>query len=256
MYRKLRKTWEPEGVEWEPNALLGTSVGVGLSQHYRNLRGNVAVDSPEYWAAIRQTALDTLRAGWQDCDLTLEGAEKLVTKGLKVALESPMWPPGKVLLVDESTGVCRPDLVYRDEAGLHVWDVKTARSLDARYVQERLSGYDTLWQLYHNSWEVSQYYGEVVVEAGIMQVVLTPRAQVYLHPVKMEPEHLQQWLVTAEQVWKDQSAEARGERPVIQRYTSCEKRRYGRSRCEFWDACHVHFLDPAKIATTYQRKGE
>jgi len=121
-------------------------------------------------------------------------------------------------------------------------------------VQERLSGYDTLWQLYHNTWEVSQYMGEEVVEAGILQIVLSPKATVYLHPVKMEPVHLAQWLMTAEQVWQDMSDEEAGRRVVTQRYTSCEKRRYGRARCEFHAACHTCFLDEQCMDRIYERK--
>jgi len=258
MYRHLRRTWLPERVEWDPARLLGTSVGTGLSTHWRHVRAGTAVDTPEYWATILEAAVAPLRAEWQECDLTLGGAEKLVSRGLAEALAAGLDVGAGVLRVDESIGVSRPDLIVRKAqslgGGLEVWDVKTARSLDARYVQERLSGYDTLWQLYHGAWEAEQYYGEKVIRCGILQVILSPKAQALLHPVEMDVTHLGQWLQTAEQVWQDMSAEERGSRPVTQRYTSCEKRRYGRARCEFHAACHTCFLDEEKMARLYDRR--
>ena len=254
MYRALRRTWAPERTDWDPARLLGTSLNAGLTEHWRHLRAGTFVDTTPYWDAIQETAFAALRHEWQECDLTLGGAEKLVSRGLQEALGAPLVASGaEVLRVDESLGVSRPDLILRNPQGLAVWDLKTARSLDARYVQERLSGYDTLWQLYHGAWEAEQYYGEPVVEVGIMQVILSPRAQCLLHPIVMDPKHLEQWAQSAEQIWKDMESEETGNRPVVQRYTSCEKRRFGRARCEFHAACHTCYLDETQMARIYDR---
>lgn len=251
LYRELkREGWEPRGARWEPNKLLGTAIGDGLSESYRHWTD----PNPSQFGLSIVT--QRLTDGYvENPAWTLEALKKLALRGFNKALSESAIPQGALIIrVDETVGVGRPDLVLRNLRGqLEVWDTKVSLALDPRYVKSRISEYETDHQVWHSAWTVSEHFGETVAISGIQQIVLTPRTLYDPYTVTITESRLQFWLSGAESIWQAMEEERQGKRPVVPRFSSCQSK-YG--RCIYHDWCHLFGGDPEKSAAYYAKDGE
>lgn len=246
VYARLHRTWEPRGMEWTPNMLLGRAIGDGMSHHYREMRnGRESTVSP------LDLAMQVLREGYVPQETyTLDGLGKYVRAGLKEAIEtSPVRGP--ILFVDEPLeSGSRPDVVYRHPSGgLSIADTKVKLKVSdwqRRNKYVLLEEYETWWQGFHYAWEVGEQLGEPVKWIGPHLITLTPKPEGQYHPVEVTPQRVAFWLRQAKVLWAQMDLGV--EYP---NWFSC-RGKFG--RCEFMDACHVLDLDEDKMAILYQKK--
>ena len=244
VFADLRRRWELRG-PWTPFKLLGTSIGEGMAQFYRNLRDSTTT-------APSERALETLHAGFEPQEAwTLPGLEKHVVKGLQAAVATTPVR-GTVIFVDESLGSgARPDLVFRDPSlGLVVLDTKVQFKGNPRYREKNLAEYETWWQGFHYAWEVGEFLGETVAYVGPHLIQLTPSVRADWHPITITPARIQFWLRQAMSVWHHMTPPYCAD-PPVPNWLSCQTR-YG--RCEFFDLCHVLDGDDSRAETLYKRK--
>lgn len=246
IYARLNKEWEPRGAEWTPNMLLGRAIGEGMSQHYRLMKGSPVGSTP----TPSEKALETISEGYVPNDTwTIEALRKLVTTGLREALQTTPVQ-GTILMVDEPLpSRARPDVVFRHpSAGLTVVDTKVRFKLDPRYREKALAEYETWWQGWHYAWEVGEVLGEPVKYIGPHLITLTPRVQGVYHPIEVSPERVAFWHRQAEMLWYKMRDPVEWGTP---NWFSCHGK-FG--RCVYYDACHACHLDEDKMAILYQRK--
>ena len=150
-------------------------------------------------------------------------------------------------------GSGKPDLVYRHPAGrVRVVDLKVAFTLDSRYVQSRLSAYETDHQLWQYGWEVGEIYGEPVERAEVQQIILTPKAQSIVHPVLFTPERMAFWLRGAEALWAGMFKEQEEGAAPVPRWSSCHGK-FG--RCPYYEWDHEFGGNEAMAHVYYEKEG-
>lgn len=228
LYLDLKRKWEPIVVEWEPNLVLGRALNDGLSVVYRAARDGKKADDTSIWAAAHAQ----LEAGFEEGSRwTLEGLEKLLEKILDKAIAEDMVQSEAVLLVDESTGKGKPDLVTRRPDGtLRVVDTKFRMRMDPQYAEKTLSEYDTDDQMWHYAWEVEQYFGEPVSMVQVHHVTASPSVKSRVHPITITPEKVRFWAEGAKQTWMLMK-----EGRVYPKFSGC-KTKYG--PCPYYVRCH------------------
>lgn len=236
VYARLRRTVEPVG-DWTPNMTLGRAIGDGLVMHYRALRDG----TPLPFAEVEAWAMTILEEGYPEDGSetwTLPSLQKMVSRVLAKACEDPVVAPGDtILLVDESTGGGRPDLVLRQRhGGLTITDFKFTLKLEQTYLGRTLSQYETDDQFWQYAWEAGAMFGAPVEWCRVQLMWALPRATTHLHPWRVTPDRLAFWLSGAEQWWKDMEAQELGERPEVPKWASCNGSRFG--RCAFLAWCH------------------
>lgn len=244
VFARLRRSVEPVA-DWTPNLTLGRAVTDGLAKHYRALRDGSPL-SPEQ---VEEWAMSILEEGYEENDTwALAGLQKIVSNLLEKALEETVIAQGDtILLVDESTGGGRPDLVLKQRNGkLTVTDFKVTLKLEQQYVGKTLSQYETDDQFWQYAWEVGQMYGTPVEWLRVHLLPALPKARSLLHPWRVDPERLQFWLAGAEQAWKDMEEQEEGRRPEAPRWASCNGSRWG--KCLYLAWCH----EPATRAMFYR----
>jgi hypothetical protein len=240
-YRRCPRLWHwqslyvPVGLP-APWPVIGSAIHAGLATFYRNaLKASTdpafVADDPQ------QAALSYLQAHFiEQSEVTVEAAEKMVTKGLAAALSQPLqgWP----VAVEEFMDDCTPDLVMGTPAGLVVWDFKWKKRVEDQWVGKELTGTRHLDQLYHNAWRVRQRSGQIpVVGIGKYLIIDQPKLRVRPYEYEMSDQRLAHWAM-AHQVWRDRAMKdhfeylSHGTLPPVN-YTSCGD--YG--GCPFQRVC-------------------
>ena len=233
-----KQRWQTRDEGNRTALLVGSAVALGLEAHYLG-------DGRDPVEVATRYVQENYQEG---SDRSEEGVLTLVRRGIKHAMATNLGL-SEILGVEKFYGRVKPDLVGRDTAGhLVVVDHKVKMSLDDRYQENELLGFDVSNQMWHYAWAIQQEYGEPVEEVMIHLIVLAPRAYTELHPIRITQDGLTQWLESAVKDWWDM---AHGENRA--RYGSCLGK-YG--PCEFWKACHVLYGDEEKFEVLYERKPE
>ena len=252
MLRQFKRLWTPRVVEWSPAKLLGIAVQAGVSVYLNKQRGPwEPTDDVDLLAEATVTGV--IENGYVEHSThTVAGLVKLALRGVQALLDKDLFNRHQILMIDESLGHSRPDVVSRHETeGLGVTDFKVSRTIDDRIRPKRMSEYSTDDQFWHYAWEVQETLGEPVRWLRAIQVILAPRADVLVSRWDVDPDRLAFWLVGTEQHWRDMQAEDEGTRVVVPRWPNCRGGKFG--VCEFFDACHVLNRDPDKMRVFYDR---
>lgn len=240
--------------EWTPNQLVGSAIGLGLQYSYRQY--DWAGDPLRTLPGALQAAYRALEGGWVDQETwSIPTLQKLVERGVKLALEGPQLTGMKSVVLNEQ-GVYgrRPDVVFRrEDGGLVVDDNKVTLSLDARYKGERLEGYTRGWQIRDYAYHVGYYFEEPVVETRYHLIILGPRKEVVLHPVIVSQDNLARWYRSAQAVWMTMWAIEQGHKEAWQNLGVCTNKgvHFGH-RCTLYDFCHVFDADVARAESLYE----
>ena len=254
--RVLKRQWHPRGCTWTPHLALGSAIHEGLAAHYS---GGLSFDP-------LAVALEVLHREFRDgSHWTLEGLEKLVEKGLKLALTTELVSSeGSVVAVEEWMSHCKIDLVTREPFGLVVTDHKVSLDLEKRKLEYKLRDLDPSWQLLHEAWAVRQKFGECPKWSRAHLIVLGPRPFTHIHSVgPLDDKRLDDWERSAEYHWDcmKHDADSYGvgiDYPPANRVLppmntrSCWQ--YGR-KCDFYDGCHLYGGDLTMFPTTYEEGG-
>ena len=246
--------WEPRSSgEWDPARLLGIAVQVGYNVWLNRHRGRWNGTESEVEQLIESAVTATITTWFVDQPrYTPQGLTKLALRGVEVLLDANLFERQSVLEIDLPLSHSRPDVISRHESqGLGVTDFKVSQRIDERYRAKRMSEYETDDQLWHYAWEVALHYGEPVKWFRVVQVILTPKAQVLVESVTVDQSRLEFWLEGAEQHWRDMRAEDTGDRPIVPRWQNCRSGRYG--VCVAYDFCHLLNRDPVRAVTYYER---
>src|SRR6267378_885341 len=82
--RVLKRTWRPRGCGWRPHMALGNAIHAGIAAYY-------GTGGPRDRVNAHQVAEDTIAAEFREgSEWSLDGLRKLVTKGMQVALDTPL----------------------------------------------------------------------------------------------------------------------------------------------------------------------
>ena len=245
MYWHLKKSWQPKPGDWTPYKLMGTAIHAGAHEFW--------VPTPGMYPDTK--AQEVLGASFvEQPRWTLEGCQKLVSKGLAEALGAVPghihWAQTEELVGSElDLGHCHPDLVTRSKATgkLIVTDLKTTYHLKPQWVTKRLMSYETDWQFHHYAWAVEEHFKEPVQEVRVQLVALTPQTTNYVVGFKYSPQRLANWLSSAERVWALMDWLSDDDQSPVQNLNSCEQ--FG--GCEFKTACHTLELDEKSFESFY-----
>jgi hypothetical protein len=231
----LKRKWEPMTTEWEPNRLLGTALTTGLNVYYKGLRDEVPASDLQIWAS----AYTQLESGFQaGSRWDMPGLEKILEKSLDKAMSVDMVRGERILVVDESLGKGKPDLVLRRRDGtLRVVDTKFKLRVNPDYAEKNIADYDTDDQMWHYAWEVGNYFNAPVSLVEIHQVSAMPSYKSRVHPIVITPEKVAFWLKGAIPIWQAME-NARGTETFdnTPKFTGCTTR-YG--QCPFYLFCHT-----------------
>jgi len=242
MRESYERTWRPlaqREAPWAPHLVLGNAIHAGLAHYHSQMSGSYLGEASN----ILEREFEEGGA-W-----TLTGLMKLVEKGIRASLDSPLLGPNDTVVATEDTiGEHRADLVFRTPGvGLHVWDYKTKLELKTDWVPRELAQYEESWQLKQTAWAVSQKYGEPVVETGVQLIVLSPRCKAYPVSQRLDAEIMANWLRSAERVWVLMAMK----QPFMNTW-ACRK--FG--PCPYIPACFVMAGDEAKFPALYERIGQ
>ena len=263
--RILKRHWRPRGGGWTPHMALGNAIHEGLAAVYDGLRAGEA----SRWA--RENHLDwaqnvMAREYREGSEWTLEGLQKLVEKGLKLALTSDLVSPeGKVVAVEEWMSHCRIDLVSREPFGLVVTDHKVSLELEKRRLEYKLRDLDPSWQLLHEAWAVRQKFGECPKWARAHLIVLGPRPFTHIHSVgPLDDKRLDDFEHSGAYHWDCMGHDANdygvdrelalSQRTLPPMNTRSCSTQYGR-KCDFYEGCHVYGGDLTKFPALYEEGG-
>ncbi len=238
-----QKRWAPRGNQ-RTAMLIGTGVAIGLEHYYKELMGEKVVRDP------LGTALEYVEKHYQShADKSLKGVETLVERGYDLGITTDLSIK-EILAVEKYFGRIKPDIVARDYDGsLVVIDHKVKVNLDDKYLEGNLQEYDSANQFYHYAWGIEQEYGEPVARVVAHVIILAPVGKTLLHPVKMDPEHVQFWLKGTAVTWEHMKA-VEGGGGLETRFASC-KGRYG--LCDMYEACHTFHGDESAFPALYER---
>lgn len=233
-YRALRRgRLEARHNPYMPHRDVGKAIHEGLARYYRDIRDSCAGD-----LTTRAIAVATASIGESYVDnprYTLEGLQKVITRGVKTVIElGVMCPPHQVLMVEESLGGCVVDLVTRGPLGVMAIDHKVIYDSDVHKAELRVSEYETSHQLYHQAWVVREHLGETPTYVTIQQLVLTPRALVRVEQFEMDDARIDRWVASAQVHWQ-RMQEEQEENFAPMNFASCFNK-YG--KCEMFDHCH------------------
>lgn len=244
-YERFNRSWEPQA-DWKPHMTMGAAIGEAVNQH---LFGNLDA---------LKAGLGIIEARFEEQDnFTKEGLSALLEKCFKVVVKTTAkdilaieTPIDKELTI----GAGRIDLVTRDKRtnDLIVTDHKSKLQLKPEWVNANLVEIETDWQLLDYAWRVSEYYGEPALWIRRHLIVFSPTSKSYLWAVRLRPEAIKQWRVSADRIWADMERDNKlplNELPM--RLTECQGR-FG--RCPAYAACHDLYRDESAIASIYKRK--
>lgn len=225
--------------EWQPHRLLGNAIHAALAKHY--------VGEPE-GEQLEAASLTLEQEFVEQDEWTKEGLYELITKGLKVARQTPLLGPGdKVVAAEKLFLRGKSDLIFRTPGGvLGVWDHKVKLELDSRYRDKTLKEFSTGWQFRHYAWSSSEHYGYTGdIIGGIHLIQLTPRPKAYQHEIPLTRTQILQWLESAKRVWRQMA----DNKPWMNTL-SCERP----WRCAFHEACHDLAGDETRFDALYERR--
>lgn len=250
------------GQRWTPTSddparrVIGGCVAEGLASFYRAIHGGA--DAAE---ALPQALLDTdtkLDQTWAETpEYTLDGARVIAQKAVKLGSRTDLLRGGAVVAVERDLGGSRPDLVIRwpEPLGLAIIDHKWSESQKGEYISSRLDRQDTDVQLYLYGARWEDMFGEPVKWVGHHIITLNPRQQTWFEPIALDPAHLALFRADIAQAQEVMAAHAFPGAPApFGRWTACQSREESFGRCPFFDACHVCFRDPARMAGLYTRR--
>ena len=240
IYAHFRRSLQPREAVWSPARTLGKAVQAGVNIYLREQRqhGERGVTLTH---EVEHAVLPIIEADFQPQEAhTVARLAKLATRGALAVIESGLFDGHDILLVDEPVGSGRPDVVSRYNGRLHVADFKVTNQLRDDYRAKRLAEYDTHDQFWQYAWEVGEHFGEPVERVRAILVILAP-LKVLHADLTVTPERVAFWLSGAQQAWRDMGAEARGERPMAPKTSSC----YGKyGKCDAYDFCYTFGCDP------------
>jgi hypothetical protein len=248
--RVLKRILRPRGCgTWTPHIALGNAIHLGLALHYGQKMSPVGAQ-----ARAEELLQDEFVEGGE---WSLEGCRKLMQKGLKVALETPLISDeGSVVGCETWAAHARLDMVTREPFGLVVTDHKVSLDLEKRKLEYKVRDLDPSWQLLHGAWACLQKYGELPRWSRAHIIALGPRPFTHIHAIEITPERIADYERSAEAHWgqmaihsRDFNCEARLLPPMNTR--SCYQ--YGR-KCDFYELCHTYGGDLDKADALYEPK--
>lgn len=144
------------------------------------------------------------------------------------------------------------DLLLSDDYGLAIADIKTKQPFKQDFYREQfISQFAHAWQLYHYSFLVKQYYGELPKRFYLLMVELNPVPRVTMHPYRLDLDYMRAWEHTVTKLWAEmERIEAGMEVPGI----SNDHTAYGKL-CPFYAACMDYKLDESLMQHHYIQLG-
>lgn len=250
IYARLRKRWAPRSIEWDPALTLGKVVQAGINVYFHKGKPHPDPDSIAEEAVRVALAADFQEGG----KYTLEGLVKLCLRGVQAVLAHNLFQNHEILMVDETLGVGRPDVVSRHRGALWIHDFKVSLQVRDDYRVKRLEEYDTKHQFWHYAWEGEQHFGEPVKVVRPILVILSPRATVLWVDIPITPERQAFWLRGAEELW---ARMARSKDVPLENLPPNTDNCYGKyGKCPFTDACYLFNLDMARASIYYEERAE
>jgi hypothetical protein len=230
----------------------------------------------ERYIAALKAGLGVLEGAFQaQEDWTLEQLDKLLAKGLKVAIDGSSTHMGWSELAERHTlvkassstrdpfgeGALRingqyagtPDLIIQElnQPELVILDLKTTMNLKAEWIPKRLRGYDFANQTWQYPWAVQQVYGLPVRKFIYQLVIFYPKVMNLIIPVDITQERIDFWYKGAQVKWERMAWDSRfGIAPP--NFDSCDGK-YG--LCPFIKACFDCRNDPERIRVYYDERG-
>jgi hypothetical protein len=234
--------------------ILGSAVGAGIGRHYATREGG-----PE---AARNATLYALQ-GAKDRGLLIHpnyvvdaaGLGDVAAKGVEKYIANDPIPPSWIVEdierdLGEAYGRARIDLGVILPSGERMpLDIKTKRTLDARYRDRTLAEFRQSWQMMHYAWAYGAVTQQSIMQFGIILVVLEPRINITLDLTTIDQETLDTWLEGAKRVWAQIENEEEGERPWM---AAEHWDRYG--QCPMYEVCFDYRYNETLIEREYVRR--
>ena len=245
--------WEPPASVWTPERLVGSAIHAGIAAYWFNQTDRIVPMPPP-----AECLTNVLHQGWPP-DAPLEfSQEALESHALKVLDKVLTWigkemPDAEPLMVEQPLGVdghTTPDLVTREPGGLIVTDWKYTHVLDSDRIRYRLEGLERTHQFLHYAWAVGQEMSAPVSVFRKVVIVGNPRIVIRAGTFTPEPAALEQWLVSARQMWEDMTEMRAGRKVAYQREAGCFM--YGpKWPCPMYEACWTCHGDREKMKMFY-----
>jgi hypothetical protein len=233
---------------------LGNAIHEGVAFYYTALQGGPADRTAIRAGAHDIAAVKIAEEFREGSEWSLDGLRKLVTKGMQVALDTPLLSDdGSVVGAELWAAHSKIDLVTREPFGLVVTDHKVKLELEKRRLEYALRDLNPSWQLLHEAWAVRAKYGECPTWARAHLIALGPRPFTYVHSEQITDERLDDFQQSGEFHWSAMAGHADAEAmegklpPMNTR--SCWQ--YGR-KCDFYELCHLYGGDMTKAPALYE----
>ena len=265
VYRRCATMWALQKEGWRVDAIgypniaaaVGTGVHHGAALVHKEWQINQELPIEADWksyieyesaTAAKQQIESLLEKGAHPIEKVEDWRDRIeqqVSKGVRAYItEFPEWfcKEWELLAYEESYGAERGessyagrlDLLYQDERGLVLADIKTKQPFKSDYYREMfVSQMAWSWQLYSYAHMVYNNIGIFPYRFQLIMVELTARPKISHHWFKFDHHYYKRWLASAKKLWTEMEAIEEGKAvPSI----SDTHMFYG-SPCHFKQAC-------------------